>query len=412
MKESLLTNCERNFINKAVEEGTRLDGRNLLEARPVKIYFGSSWGSCMVLLGQTRAVVQVTCDIQQPNTSRPNEGMLHINVELNPLAAQHFDGGRQSESSILISRQLEKCFKDSKCIDLESLCIVADKKVWNLRVDINIINHDGNLIDCASIATLAALSHFHRPDVTSTGENIIIHSFAEKDPLPLTLYHYPVCVSFITFESGNTIMDPTYLEERVGVAQLTLGMNSYREVCSLHFNYLMKTMTVEDVISAVSNYAANYAAKLVKQIKEAVTHDVEARYNKNDHNTNRFKECITMRKLTTMNSECISIKLHKWGQLEKEEPDEANLEEDEGNRYKIIKPGEASAELIVGNGMSVGEGGPNTWNVSESSEEETGDIEMTTEVRKEENKVLDNIEISGDSEEETTEMLDSRDIMQ
>lgn len=73
-------------------------------------------------------------------------------------------------------------------------------QVWNLRVDVNIINHDGNLIDCASIATLAALSHFHRPDVTSTGEDIIIHPFSEKDPLPLTLYHYPVCVSFITYE--------------------------------------------------------------------------------------------------------------------------------------------------------------------------------------------------------------------
>lgn len=57
--------------------------------------------------------------------------MLHINVELNPLAAIHFDGGRQTEFSVLISRQLEKCFNDSKCIDLESLCIIADKKVNN-----------------------------------------------------------------------------------------------------------------------------------------------------------------------------------------------------------------------------------------------------------------------------------------
>lgn len=72
-------------------------------------------------------------------------------------------------------------------------------------------------------------------------------------------------------------MDPTYLEERVGVAQLTLGINSYRELCSLHFNYLTKTMTVEDVISAVSNYAANYAVQLVQQIKEAVNYDVETR---------------------------------------------------------------------------------------------------------------------------------------
>lgn len=73
-------------------------------------------------------------------------------------------------------------------------------------------------------------------------------------------------------------MDPTYIEERVGVAELTLGMNSYRELCNLHFDYLTKTMTVEDVISAVSNHAANYATKLVQDIKEAVAKDVQSRY--------------------------------------------------------------------------------------------------------------------------------------
>lgn len=72
-------------------------------------------------------------------------------------------------------------------------------------------------------------------------------------------------------------MDPTYTEERVGVARLTLGVNSYRELCSLHFDYLTKTMTVEDVISTVSNYAASYAAKLVQQIKETVSKDIQSR---------------------------------------------------------------------------------------------------------------------------------------
>ncbi|OAD59419.1 Exosome complex component RRP45 [Eufriesea mexicana] len=411
MKEVLLSNCERNFVNKAVQRGIRLDGRNLMEARPVKIYFASNWGGCMVLLGQTRVIAQVTCDIQKPKTSRPNEGMLHINVELNPIAAQHFDSGRQSEISILISRQLEKCYQDSKCIDLESLCIIADKQVWNLRVDVNVINHDGNLIDCASIATLAALSHFHRPDVTSNGEDIIVHPFSEKDPLPLTLYHYPACVSFITFECGNTVMDPTYLEERVGVAQLTLGINSYRELCSLHFNYLTKTMTVKDVISAVSSYATNYALELVQQIKEAVAYDVNARYKKDDHNTSRFKECITMKKLTAMNSDCISIKLHKWNEIEKAESD-VDLEEKQTESCVIIKPGQGSAELITDAGMSFGEGGPNTWNVSESSEEEINDIEITAEIKKEEDKIMGEIELSGSSEEETTEMLETKDLMQ
>jgi len=74
-------------------------------------------------------------------------------------------------------------------------------------------------------------------------------------------------------------MDPTYIEEKVGVAELTLGVNSYRELCSLHFDYLTKTMIVKDVISAVSNDAANYATKLVQQIKEAVIKDVQSRYD-------------------------------------------------------------------------------------------------------------------------------------
>ncbi|GAB1859831.1 Exosome complex component RRP45 [Camponotus japonicus] len=342
MREVPLTNCERNFVNKCIEEETRLDGRRLLQPRPVKIYFGSKWGCCMVSLGHTKTIAQVSCDIRQPKTFRPNEGTIYINVELAPLAAQHFESGRQSEAAILISRQLEKCFKDSKCVDLESLCIVADKKVWSLRIDINIINHDGNLIDCASIAALAALMHFHRPDVTSTGEEIIIHPASEKDFLPLTLFHYPVCVSFITFENGNTIMDPTYIEERVGVAELTLGMNSYRELCSLHFDYLTKTMTIEDVISAVSNHAANYATKLVQDIKEAVAKDVQSRYKKDDSNTSRFKESIQTNKITTMISDHINIKLQKWDATIIED----HMEVENENKSCIIKHEEGSAELI------------------------------------------------------------------
>lgn len=76
-----------------------------------------------------RVLAQVSCDIQPPKAARPNEGMLYINVELNPLAAPYFDNNRQSDIAILLNKLLEKCFKDSKCIDLESLCIVVDKKV-------------------------------------------------------------------------------------------------------------------------------------------------------------------------------------------------------------------------------------------------------------------------------------------
>lgn len=76
-----------------------------------------------------RVLGQVSCEIQQPKSTRPNEGLLHINVGLSPMGAPHFETGRQSATSIQLNRLLEKCIKDSKCVDLESLCIVAEEKV-------------------------------------------------------------------------------------------------------------------------------------------------------------------------------------------------------------------------------------------------------------------------------------------
>ena len=31
-------------------------------------------------------------------------------------------------------RILERCLKESKCLDMESLCIVAEEKVWSIRL--------------------------------------------------------------------------------------------------------------------------------------------------------------------------------------------------------------------------------------------------------------------------------------
>lgn len=125
-----------------------------------------------------------------------------MNIELNPIAAPHFEAGRQSDQCVQLNRLLEKCLKDSKAVDLESLCIQTHEKVWALRVDVNVLNHEGNILDCASVAALAALAHFKRPDVTSDGEEFIIHSYKERDPLPMVIHHYPVYVTYAIFNGG------------------------------------------------------------------------------------------------------------------------------------------------------------------------------------------------------------------
>lgn len=74
-------------------------------------------------------VAQVSCEVQQPKSSRPSEGILNVNLELNTIAAPHFESGRQSDYSVQLNRLLEKCLKDSKAVDLESLCIKMNEKV-------------------------------------------------------------------------------------------------------------------------------------------------------------------------------------------------------------------------------------------------------------------------------------------
>ena len=58
----------------------------------------------------------------------------------------------------------------------DSCCAVVCFQVWQIRVDVHMLNHDGNLMDATSIAAIAALSHFKRPDVGIQGDEVTVVS--------------------------------------------------------------------------------------------------------------------------------------------------------------------------------------------------------------------------------------------
>ena len=47
--------------------------------------------------------------------------------------------------------------------------------------DLKVLNHEGSVADCASVAGLAALAHFRRPDVTLQGDVIQVGKKFLKD---------------------------------------------------------------------------------------------------------------------------------------------------------------------------------------------------------------------------------------
>jgi len=280
MKETPVSSCEKSFLLEGLWEGKRLDGRGWLEGRQLEVVLGRDWGSCQVLLGRTRVLAQVSATVTEPRLARPNEGILIVNVELSPIAAPKFEVGRLTEEGVEINRTIERCLKESRCLDLESLCIISEEKVWTIRLDLHILNHCGNLADACSVAGLTALSHFRRLDVTLKGDMVTVHPASERDPLPLAVHHNPVTSTFALFQlPGNTetlaVCDPSLLEEQCMAGKMVIGVNAYREICTLHL--AGQIIVDKKLVMRLTKTAAERSKKVVDIVKEVLARDEELR---------------------------------------------------------------------------------------------------------------------------------------
>ncbi|XP_070711197.1 exosome complex component RRP45 [Pempheris klunzingeri] len=404
MKDTPLSNCERQFLLKAIEEKRRLDGRQTYDYRKMKITFGTDYGCCFVDLGKTRVMAQVSCELVAPKESRPNEGMLFFNIELSPMASPAFEQGRQSELSVKLNRQLERCLRNSKCIDTESLCVVSGVKVWQIRVDVHMLNHDGNLMDAASIAAITALCHFRRPDVGVQGEDVTVYSPEEREPIPLSVYHMPISVSFSFFQQGTYLLvDPCEREERVMDGLLMIAMNKHREICSIQSSG--GVMLLKQQVMRCSKIASVKVSEVTELISKALDNDKRAR---KAGGRCGFAESMPQERITTLKME--------------ETPVEMTDVTDRA--HDIIQNAKAPPQTVPspvvplpGVGQ-VGQGLQNTWGLEEDEGEEpeaddNSDEEQEEEVTKmEEEQQRDKQEESGgdvveisDSEEEEVVIL-------
>lgn len=183
----------------------------------------------------------MSATLDRPFPDRPFEGQLSFFVEYSGTALNlnGFSpvGTRLDEEQFgsSIQRTLEKAFKSSRAVDMESLCIVTGQRVWNVRVDIHVLEDDGNVMDAASLASLAALTDFRRPDVmVSAEQEVTIFSSFERHTVPLSLHHFPVSVSFGIFQDSMDgpvgLADPTNLEALAQESSISFVMNRQGEI--------------------------------------------------------------------------------------------------------------------------------------------------------------------------------------
>ena len=242
LTDSISTN-EEAFILRALESGLRVDGRRLLEARPLRVDFGVGSGACEVRLGQTSVLATATAELVEPYPDRAAEGLLQFFVEFSPMASSVFEPGRPSEPAVELMRLLERTIRKSQAVDLEALCVVASKRVWSVRCDITVTDHRGNLTDAAVLAALAALRHLRLPSVAVTGNGddaeVEVLPAERAEPQPLVFHHTPVAASLAFFRGAEggaplVLLDPTDREELVMLGSLVVVLNQHDELCALH----------------------------------------------------------------------------------------------------------------------------------------------------------------------------------
>ncbi len=249
MTSVMVSHIRQQQIAQLVADGKRLDGRGLRDYRPIQIESGiiqKAEGSARVRLGKTEVMVGVKIDLGEPFSDRPNDGVLTTNSEFVPLASPEFEAGPPGEESIELARIVDRGIRESKSIDLEKLCLIPGKKVLVVFVDVYVLNHDGNLVDAASLAAIAALMNTKIFKYTVKDEEVV------KKPgfTPLPLKDIPVSVTFASI-SGKLIVDPWLDEEEVMDARLTITFTKEGKICAMQKGGI-GTLSPQEIAEAVA----------------------------------------------------------------------------------------------------------------------------------------------------------------
>ena len=217
----------RQFLSK----GLRPDGRTLLQRRHISIRAGAvttANGSCLTKIGATSVLAAIKLEVSAPLNATPTAGFLEVSVQLTPLCSPRFKVGKPSDEAFALQQHLQRILVGGHVIDLEQLCIEEGKAVWNVKLDVLCLNHDGGCDDAALLAAVGALKNLTLPrtitkveDANQSSRGIIVeiddndnnnNKGAQNSSTQLSIGGMPMPLTYGRFE-GKWIVDPTAEEE-------------------------------------------------------------------------------------------------------------------------------------------------------------------------------------------------------
>ena len=250
-----LSNLTRERITEFISSGKRFDGRGLLDYREISIETGISKnaeGSARVRIGKTEVVAGVKMDVSTPYADSEEAGNLIIGMELMPLSSPRFEPGPPKIEAIEIARIVDRGVRESGFLDFNKLCIKKGEKVWSIYVDLFSMNDDGNLMDAAALATIAALKSARIPVYDEKAERVKFGEWTDKK-LPLT-ETVPLTMTFHKVGT-NLLVDPVCEEEESSETRMIIAIS--KEGKEIFVNALQKgnetPLTKEDVFTIIDS---------------------------------------------------------------------------------------------------------------------------------------------------------------
>ncbi|KAJ3394574.1 hypothetical protein HDU84_007748 [Entophlyctis sp. JEL0112] len=195
-------------------------------------------GSALIRIGGTTALCGVKVEVTVPDTNSPTTGFLVPNVDFPPLCSPAFKAGPPQEFAQSISEIVWKIVQGNNVIDLESLCIEAGKAVWVVYADVVFLNYEGNAVDAALLALVAALKNTKIPKAVYFDVEGCVKTDSSAECEALDVKRAPFGSTFGIFEAANTkdglgaatklaMADPTDEEESVLISTLTVVVDGF-----------------------------------------------------------------------------------------------------------------------------------------------------------------------------------------
>lgn len=265
MKE-IISQITRDYLYRLINEGKRLDGRDMLEYRDLEIKtdtIGPAEGSARVELGDTEVFVGIKMDHGDPFPDKPDEGVVITNAELIPMASPEYESGPPGEDATELARVVDRGIREGGVIDTSKLVIEEGEKVWMVFIDIHVLNFDGNLIDAGGLGAMAALM-----DATVPASDY--EDLGEDYPLPIEDIVIPTTFTKI---KDQIMLDPALEEEKITDARLTVTINEEGNIVAMQKG-LGGTFQYEDTLECI-DLSEEIGEGLRETVKEVNDREIE-----------------------------------------------------------------------------------------------------------------------------------------